>query len=449
MNSAPANLVIARLAAAERPADMRAAKGYDLFFGFASVSLMLFVPQLKSLTPLLLLVLLAFHCIWRREDLPRLLRASSLYLLLPLFAVTSSLWSLDPDATRYYGFQFLITAFIGCIIGAGLDRKAAMRGVFLAFTVYAFSSLLFGRSVTWGGGAMGNSAFAGLAQAKNTAGDCGAVGVILSLTILFDSIEERKRSLALFALVALAVQMEMLIASRSSGAILAVAIAIPLFLLWSFSRLFQKTVRVVTAITAIVGISTAVLTQHIWLPPLVAQMSRAMGKDSTLTGRTYLWDRAGALISEKPLLGLGYNAFWRKGNLDAEGLWRYAGITSRSGFNFHSTPTELLVHLGYIGLAMFALVFAGLAIMLLMRTMIRPDAIMIGWCTLLTYEVVRMPFESMGTGPFHYTTSLLAAGLVVSIGWLARGYRPQRLPDRPRQFRGERHRPLYSPRTAA
>jgi exopolysaccharide production protein ExoQ len=59
-----------------------------------------------------------------------------------------------------------------------------------------------------------------------------------------------------------------------------------------------------------------------------------------------------------------------------------------------------------------------------------------------------MPFESIGTGPFHYTTSLLAAGLVVSAGWLARGYRPAPLPDRPRRFRGEREAPLHTPRTA-
>ncbi|MBO9378342.1 O-antigen ligase family protein [Sphingomonas histidinilytica] len=448
MNSAPTDLVIARLAAVERPADLRAAKGYDQFFGFAAISLMLFVPQLKSLTPLLLLVLLVFHCVWRREDIPRLLRASSLYLLLPLFAATSWLWSVDPQASRYYGIQFLITALIGCIVGAGLDRKAAMRGVFLAFAVYAFSSLVFGRSVTWGGGAMGNSAFAGLAQAKNTAGDCGAVGIILSLTVLFDAIEERKPWLALLALVAAGVQAEMLVASRSSGAVLAVGIAVPLFLLWNVSRLFSKPARVVTGVTAILGIATAVLTQHIWLPPLVEQMSRAMGKDSTLTGRTYLWGRAAALIDEKPLLGVGYNAFWRKGNLDAEGLWRYAGITSRSGFNFHSTPTELLVHLGYVGLTLFVMVFVVLSILLLVRTMIRPDAIMIGWCTLLTYEVVRMPFESIGTGPFHYTTSLLAAGLVVSAGWLARGYRPAPLSNRPRRFRGEREPQLHTARTA-
>jgi len=427
----------------ERPNAARASRAYDGAFGFAAISLMLFVPQLKSLTPILLLALLAFHCVWRREDLPLMLRNSAAYLLLPLFALSSTLWSIDTDATGYYGFQFLITALIGCIIGAGLDRKSAMRGVFYAFAFYAFASLIFGRSVTWGGGAMGNSAFAGLAQAKNTAGDCAAVGVILSMAVLFDAIEGRRHRLALFAMVALALQFQMLIAARSSGAILAAAIALALFVLWSFSRLFPKPARVVTAISAIIAIVSAVLTQHIWLPALVASMSRATGKDSTLTGRTYLWDRAAALIQERPILGVGYNGFWRKGNLDAEGLWRYAGITSRSGFNFHSTPTELLVHLGYFGLLLFAGVFAVLAVLLLIRTMIRPNAIMIGWCTLLTYEVVRMPFESIGTGPFHYTTSMIAAAAVVSIGWLSAGHRPETEAVRPVRFRGERSRPLH------
>lgn len=425
--------------------NIHAAKGYDFFFGYAAVSLMLFVPQLKSLTPLLLLVLLGFHMVWRREDLPRLLTSSAPYLLLPAFALASWLWSVDQYATRYYGIQFLITALIGCIIGAGLDRKAATRGVFLAFAVYAFAAIIFGRTVNWGGGALGNSAFAGLAQAKNTAGDCAAVGIILSITILLDSIEERKRLFIVLAIASLAVQLQAIVAARSAGAIMAVGITLPLLIFWNFSRLFPKPARVVTAISAIVVIVSAVVTQKIWLQPLINQLSLVMGKDSTLTGRVYLWDRAAALINERPWLGLGYNAFWRKGNLDAEGLWRYAGITSRSGFNFHSTPTELLVHFGFVGLALFAGMFAILAVALLLRTMIRPNAIMIGWCALLTYEIVRMPFESIGTGPFHYTTSLIAAAVVISMGWL-KGAVPDRIPARPRFFRGERHRLVVTQR---
>ena len=427
----------ARLAAPLDTDGIRAAKGYDLFFGFAAISLMLFVPQLKSLTPLLLFMLLLVHLVWRREELPRLLSSSAPYLLLPGFAVASWLWSIDPYASRYYGLQFVVTGLIGCIIGGGLDRKSATRGVFLAFAVYGIAAIIFGRSVTWGGGAMGNSAFAGLAQAKNTAGDCAAVGLILSVTILIDSIEERKRLFITLAIVSIAIQLQAIIAARSAGAIMAAGIALPLLALWNFSRLFPKPARVVTAIVAILTITTAVLTQKIWLQPLVNYISVAMGKDSTLTGRVYLWDRAAALIHERPLLGLGYNAFWRRGNLDAEGLWRHAGITSRSGFNFHSTPTELLVQLGLIGLCLFTAVFAILAVVLLMRTMIRPNAVMIGWCALLTYEIVRMPFESIGTGPFHYTTSLIAAALVISMGWL-KGQAPETDDTRPRVFRGER-----------
>ncbi|KRB86224.1 O-antigen polymerase [Sphingomonas sp. Root710] len=433
----------ARLTAPTDMRGIRAAKGYDIFFGYAAISLMLFVPQLKSLTPLLLLGLLAIHVVWRREDLPRMLASSAPYLLLPAFALASWLWSVDSYATRYYGLQFLITALIGCIIGAGLDRKAATRGVFLAFAIYGIAAIIFGRSVTWGGGAMGNSAFAGLAQAKNTAGDCAAVGLILSITILIDSIEERKRLFIMLALGGVAVQLQALIAARSAGAIMAVGIALPLLMLWNFSRLFSRPARVVTAIVAIISIATAVLTQKIWLQPLINQLSTAMGKDSTLTGRVYLWDRAAALIHERPLLGLGYNAFWRRGNLDAEGLWRHAGITSRSGFNFHSTPTELMVHFGMIGMILFAATFAILAVLLLLRTMIRPNAIMVGWCALLTYEIVRMPFESIGTGPFHYTTSLIAAALVIGMGWLD-GNTAEAV--RPSIFRGERRRVIVAQR---
>ena len=49
------------------------------------------------------------------------------------------------------------------------------------------------------------------------------------------------------------------------------------------------------------------------------------------------------------MLGRGYYAFWRQGNLDAEGLWRYFGIDSRGGFTFHNTLVDILVTLGWIG----------------------------------------------------------------------------------------------------
>ena len=49
-------------------------------------------------------------------------------------------------------------------------------------------------------------------------------------------------------------------------------------------------------------------------------------KNSTLTGRIYLWYRASFYTHERPWLGVGYYAFWQPSNVEAQGLWDYAGI---------------------------------------------------------------------------------------------------------------------------
>src|SRR5581483_2182010 len=92
-----------------------------------------------------------------------------------------------------------------------------------------------------------------------------------------------------------------------------------------------------------------------FLRDTVAQSGAAIfDKDPTFTGRTYLWYRAEPVIQQKPLLGHGFAAFWRPGSIDAEGLWRWAGVKHTVGFNFHNTFIETLVQLGIVGLVVIA-----------------------------------------------------------------------------------------------
>ena len=86
----------------------------------------------------------------------------------------------------------------------------------------------------------------------------------------------------------------------------------------------------------------------------------AFGKDSTLTGRTYLWAEGLAAAGAAPTFGTGYYAYWVQGFPEAERLWEEFYITSRSGFHFHNTYIEALVELGVVGFALVALWLSGL-----------------------------------------------------------------------------------------
>ena len=75
----------------------------------------------------------------------------------------------------------------------------------------------------------------------------------------------------------------------------------------------------------------------------------ALGKDSTLTGRTVVWQLGNEKLKENPLLGVGAGHFWTEGNPAAvriaDRFWSSGGR-----FSFHNSYYETLVHVGIVGL---------------------------------------------------------------------------------------------------
>ena len=118
------------------------------------------------------------------------------------------------------------------------------------------------------------------------------------------------------------------------------------------------------------------------------------GKNTSLTGRTLLWEYAVAAIADKPILGGGYEAYWRIGNSGAEQLWFYSYIPNKSGYHFHNTFLEVTVDLGFVGLGVF--------VILLILIIVRMSAFIFGRVTssekiyamtLFVFLLLRMPLE--------------------------------------------------------
>ena len=138
-------------------------------------------------------------------------------------------------------------------------------------------------------------------------------------------------------------------------------------------------------------------------------------KDPTLTGRAYLWQRAGDFIAANPVLGAGFNGFWVQGNPDAVGLWHFGGLSDPWGFNFHNTLIELLVNIGWLGTIVVATVAIISAVLLLRNVISRPTLALCFWFSFLVYDFARMPIEAIGTAPFSHSTLLLFAGFGTAV----------------------------------
>jgi exopolysaccharide production protein ExoQ len=397
---------------------------FDGAYAFVLFLAMLFVEQLGSLSGVAMAVLPLLYLAVRRRQAREILRTRWIVFAVPAFAVLSILWSEDATITAKYGIELWLTAAAGIGLSAAFRPAAVIKGACLAFAVYVFASLAHGRYTMIGDG---GAAFVGLLAGKNILADIACTGALLGMTTLLISLRQRALVWALIAVCAVAAEVYIVAIARSAGAVLALgASAVALIGLACLSALPRPArVAAIGLVLVSAGIFAAAVQN-------VSQFLLGLGeqlfdKDPTLTGRTYLWYRAHDLIAEKPWFGRGFYTFWRQGNTDAEGLWRYAGITGRSGFNFHNTLVELMVQIGIVGAAVFCGV-ALIGLLGLMRHFVRrPSLPLCFWLTYMIYCLVRAPTEAVGFAPFFFSTCLLFAS--VGAGF-------QRLPKEARRRRG-------------
>lgn len=376
---------------------------FDILMAFIPFFAVLFNSRLGPLTPLLVFSVIPLYTLLRWEHIFVVLGKCWPLLLLPLLALTSTFWSDVPAKSLRYGILYLFTVIPAVLIGAGCNRDALLKGIFLAFAAYILLCIPFGRFVNWSGGL----AYAGMMGSKNAHGDAAALAMLTSTITLFWAISKGHKAYILLALLIFLISAPMLIASRATGALVATIITLPCLLAWTASRLISRQYRTAIFVIAFFIVAILLATITMWLPLVFEALLESSGKDAGLTGRDILWRKADELIRERPLWGGGYNAFWVHNNLDAERLWRVMGIKSRTGFNFHNTPRDILVDLGFVGLALFIIVAAFAASKLILRTMATPDFTGIFFSALLVFESPRVYFELIGFQNMHFATLIV------------------------------------------
>jgi exopolysaccharide production protein ExoQ len=141
----------------------------------------------------------------------------------------------------------------------------------------------------------------------------------------------------------------------------------------------------------------------------------AFGKDSTLTGRTYLWQQGIEAAAQHPFFGVGYQGYWVQGFSEPERLWDEFYIASRTGFHFHNTFIETTVETGLIGVSLLVAILLTAVVGHLKRflTDIRNDEsyVLVGIATLLLTRAfveidILNPYQ-IGSFLFYFTAGKL------------------------------------------
>jgi exopolysaccharide production protein ExoQ len=309
----------------------------------ATMLIMAYSPHLKVLPILAFLIMWLSHVYYKKTFVLRPSWDFIAVMTFPFLCAYSTLWSDYPRATFYAGAGLCMMVACTVVIARTVATKPFLKGVSLGTCLVMLAALLFSP----------NHDFIELFGSKNEVGFYAELGVYTSVLILFSSLTWREK--LVYAVIPLGISGTCLILSSSASSVVslfgALGIVLGMYLLTRVSRPF----RLYVLGAALFAIATAaILAVALDINPLTPVLN-SFGKDSTLTGRTYLWGEGIKNGLKRPILGYGYFGFWQPGRPEAEQYWHEFGIDSRTGFHFHNLLIQTFVDFGFTGLTFILL----------------------------------------------------------------------------------------------
>ena len=282
-----------------------------------------------------------------------LLKHSWPVFLLSFFALTSAFWSFDPARTIYASIQLMITTVIAIWIAARFPPQLLFRSLLIATAIGVLGSILndFISFLPYPVSEEGTPIItSGLFNQKNVYGKAIDL-LVLSLIVVGIRINRP----AIFLLLCILL-LTPLLKTESVGSILIYSITILLPFVWYLSKATKSLITLVFVFITLL-LSSIFIALLLDLN-LIDKLLGSMGKDSTLTGRTWIWSVGLDISSQYPYTGVGYQAFWQPGLFEEVQLIRTT-FHGQPINGFHSAYIEALVALGIGGLFIFiSLLFA-------------------------------------------------------------------------------------------
>lgn len=289
-------------------------------------------------------------------------------LLFPLFAMSSSIWGIDPETTLRHSIQLTFTALVGASIGCALKPHKLMLAMSVALVGLVVLSVLnlwlqlvppFQQREYL----EGNEYFTGVFAHKNT---LGMVLCLTALCLVYLALSCRPAWPYALAVCAL---LPIFIFARSTTSLVMYAFILCMPCVLFFMRLQTWRIMIVLALLCTL-LAIAIVLEALSISPIDIVLELA-GKGRDLSGRTSLWATATELIVERPWFGVGYQSFWTTPHFSTE-VNIIRGLIEPSIGHFHNAWLEALVGTGILGL----LAFIAVPVLLLFRLvprLIKPE----------------------------------------------------------------------------
>ncbi len=314
---------------------------------FLDVKLPSPLPKLiNALSYPIIAILVILH--WKRlswvatRDIP--------LLLLVGFAFASVFWSADLAKTLNSCRGLLRTVLFGAYLTTRYSLKEQMKILAWVFGIGAILSLAVALAVpSYGTRGGWNRIWTGIFLHQNLLGFAMNIGAIL---FLLTAIKDRKPNWLAWSGFGLAVVLTVL--THGSGPLASLLVLLSLMPVYKLVRQQYKLRVILLSMTCILAGSVAIFI----FSNLETILVDILGEGLTFNGRTPIWDLIIEKTLERPWLGYGYNAFWQSdaGKYVVLHTWAPNDLAREGGsFNAHSGYFELLGHLGFLGISLYAI----------------------------------------------------------------------------------------------
>ena len=262
------------------------------------------------------------------------------------FAGASVLWAFSPEYSfiRYLQQLMIVAAIVPPIMLASRTLDI-LRGVYLCFLFALLLNMLFvwqgSATMASNGQGLVNIGYQGYFLQKNALGECAAAAYLLALRELFQRGWGRRALAAM--VVVIAVLLVFLSQSKTSFGL---ALVCPM-IAW-LTLLLRKATRASPAIILSAIPLCFLVLSMVSKSDLMGRISYLLFHDSTLTGRTIIWDFAKGEVANRPLLGWGYQSFWLVPDSPSAGAPGWVKMMP----NAHNGYYDTMLETGYVGLAL-------------------------------------------------------------------------------------------------
>ena len=312
---------------------------------------------------------------------------SNKFLLLLIGIVCFSyFWSIDPEKTLRYSVYTLGSTSLGLYIAIRYTLRQQMNLLGWTYGSLLILSILFAVAIPQYGimGGVHEGALRGVFTHKNQFGAFMAPGGVI---FFLNAVRGEKYSWIHWGL--LVINCAAMIMSSSVTAIATFTLMLILCLIYRIFRWrYEIIVSAVLALTIVGFVALIYITGYVGSDSIFS----SLGRDTTLSGRTEIWQYVWDQIQLRPWLGYGLSAFWN----GFDGPSGYVQLAMRIAVIYaHNGFLDIWLSVGLLGLGVFALGFFSTTIqsLILLRKTNTPE----GFWPLLFLTYVLLSNMTEGT----------------------------------------------------